>query len=353
MELALARLIPRLRERGIRHAVAALRGPADIRDRFDASVGVCCMAAPPNDPRLPLRLARLIGRLRPSVIHARNWGAWPDIALARLLVPPRVPLVFSFHGLTTTSRMPFRRRLACRMLAAMTTHLFTVSRPSRRILVEDLHLPRRRIGIIYNGVDTELFSPPRRRRRRGRFVVGTVGSLKPVKNQSLLVRACADLAAAGTDVELRIAGDGPDRQMLADLAASTALAGRLKLAGRLDDVPAFLRRLDVFALPSDSEGHPNALMEAMACGLPCVATRVGAVGDVLDAGRAGVLVDPGDQAALAAALAALAADPARRADLGREARRRACERYSLEQMADAYASMYERLAARSRRGWNG
>ncbi len=119
--------------------------------------------------------------------------------------------------------------------------------------------------------------------------------------------------------------------------------------GHVADVPAFLRELDIFVLPSLSEAHPNALLEAMACGLACVGTRVGGVPEVLEERRRGLLVNAGDTGGLANAMAALAIDVDRRRGLGVLARERVCRAYGLDKMVEAYAALYEGLACGSRR----
>lgn len=339
----MSRVVRGTSELGFRHSIVCLKGSAVIRDRFDSSVDIFCMHARPNEVALPLRLRKIIKQVSPTVIHARNWGAWLDVALARFLVSPRVPLIFSFHGLASVGKIPLRRRLACRVLARITTRIFTVSEAARRVMSEVLGVRASPIDVIPNGVDTESFRPGASRKRRAAFVIGSVGSLTPVKNHALLIRAAAELIAGGQDVELRLAGEGPEREALESLAESLGIGSRVRLPGYVADIPGFLEQLDAFVLPSRSEAHPNALLEAMACGLPCVATRVGGVPEVLDNGNAGLLVDAGDGGALARALAELATDPARRAILGRAARDRACREYGLGCMIDRYASLYEGL----------
>ncbi len=343
----MARVISGLSGERMRHTVAALREEPEMADRLPAPVRVHVMLSPPNELRLPLRLARLIRQDRPDVIHARNWGAWPDTVAASLLVRPRVPVVLSFHGLGRAGFMPWRRRAASFLLARMAAALFTVSEESKRLMVGRWGWPAARTQVIPNGVDTSLFTPAERPDRDGPLVVGTVGNLRPVKNQAMLVEACGRMAAAGHDVALHIAGEGEERGRLLALAESAGLRGRLRLFGRVDDIPGFLRQLDLFALTSDSEQHPNALNEAMACGLPCVATRVGCVDELLDGGRCGRIVAPGDVTALTAALTDLAAEPALRQPLGRLVRERACRQYSLEVMLARYEALYGEVAGRS------
>ena len=112
MELAMGRVIGRLTGNGMRHSVACLKGDAEIAARLPAETDIHCLHSRPNEPQLPARLGRLVRRVRPTVIHARNWGAWPDMAVGRLLAWPIVPMIFSFHGFGKAGYMPLRRRLA-------------------------------------------------------------------------------------------------------------------------------------------------------------------------------------------------------------------------------------------------
>jgi len=246
--------------------------------------------------------------------------------------------------------MPLRRRMASWVLARMTTHLFTVSEQSKQLLVSHWGWPAERTNVISNGVDTQQFCPVDGpvRPDSGRIVVGTVGNLRPVKNQAMLVRACGQLARQGVDVELRIAGEGDERAGLLALAEAVGFADRLTLAGRVDDVPGFLRELNIFVLSSDSEQHPNALNEAMACGIASISTRVGCAAELLGEGRFGDVIEPGDESALIDALARSIADPARRNDLAAKGCRHVRENFSMERMAQAYKAMYERVS-RARR----
>lgn len=346
MELGMARVINGLRDKDMRHSVACLKGEPRIAEHLPPTTEIHCLRSRPNEPQLPARLARLIRRIRPTVIHARNWGAWPDVAVARFLAPPIVPLIFSFHGLGQAGYMPLRRRLASRALVRLTTCLFTLSEQSKRMLVAHWGWPEKRVDVIPNGVDTNRFRPATAPRETDRFVVGTVGNLRTVKNHALLIRACAAAARDGVDLELRIAGEGAERDKLLGLARSLRFADQLSLVGRIENVPGFLNRLDLFVLSSDSEQHPNALNEAMACGLASVATRVGCVEELLDNGRCGRIVPPGDLEAMTQAIGKLAVDPPARDELGKNARRRVCEVYSLKHMLAAYERLYVKTSRR-------
>jgi glycosyltransferase involved in cell wall biosynthesis len=303
------------------------------------------MHAKPRDVSLPFRLRKLIQELHPTIIHVRNWGAWPDVACARLLTCPAVPLIFSFHGLEHPGPPARHIRLAFRILSQMTTHLFTVSQATRRMLIEQIGLPPHRIAVIPNGVDVNALSPARKRQRTGTLVVGSTGGLKPVKNHDLLVRACATAADAALDLELHIAGEGAERTRIEQTAKELGFENRLHLLGRIDNVPEFLNGLDIFVLPSNSEAHPNALLEAMACGLPCIGTAVGGIPETLEFGQTGLVVPPRDRSGLANAILFLAKDDALRQRLGSAARERACSVYSLQEMLRSYDRLYRRVAS--------
>ena len=350
MELTTVRLLCELADAdaGMCHAVACLKGDPEISDLLPAEVDVYCLHSEPNDILLPGRLNGLIRRWRPEVIHARNWGAWPDVSVARFFTGTRAPLILSFHGLGRAGYEPRRRRWASSVLARMATHLMTVSSEARRMLIERWGWPADRTEVIPNGVDTRVFKPVGRRQQADRLMIGAVGNLRSVKNHAMLVRAAAAVAAMGVPLEVRIAGEGEERGPLSQLARSLGFSDRLKLFGHVSDVSAFLQALDVYVLSSDSEQHPNSLNEAMACGLPCIATRVGAVSELLDEGCCGAIVAPGDEQAMIRALSDLLQDPAARVKLGVAARERVCRHYALATMVEAYRRMYTRLACRKR-----
>ncbi|HET9481828.1 MAG TPA: glycosyltransferase family 4 protein, partial [Candidatus Polarisedimenticolia bacterium] len=167
-----------------------------------------------------------------------------------------------------------------------------------------------------------------------------------------LVEAAVLLAERGVEFRLEIVGEGAMRSGLESriLAGGARLAERVRLTGRADEdgVLAVLRRAAVFVLPSRTEAAPVALMEAMSCGLACVASDVGGVGAMLDGGRCGVLVPAGDPQAMAGAIAGLLADPARRRTLGAAARDRALRHYRLEAAADALAAVWSRAVEEAR-----
>lgn len=337
MEGVLRRVVAGLGSRGIRHSVLLLSNDAPTLD-LDAPIH---RVRPwRRDPRMTLGLLRHLDALKPSVIHVRNPGAWLETAAASALHRPRCPLVWSFHGVDTLGALPWSGRVALETAARMTTRIFSVSEASKRYLAQLAGLAPARIEVIANGVDTEHFSPRREPRARSRFVFGTLGRLEPIKNHALLVDAFAELVRRELDVELRIAGTGALRARLEARVAEHGIQDRVRFVGHVGDTPRFLRELDGFVLSSDGEGHPNALLEALACGLPAIATAVGGVHEVLDGGRAGILVPPGSTGPLAAAMATLCGSRELERTLAERARARVVESYGLGRMLEVYEALY-------------
>jgi glycosyltransferase involved in cell wall biosynthesis len=245
-----------------------------------------------------------------------------------------------------------RRRLGRRLASLLVDRIVIVSDDLHRSMRSDLAVRAAKLRVIRNGVDAELFRPPPERdvlRRRLGFaaddlLVGTTGRLEEVKNQQLLIEAAARLVPKYPRLRIVLVGDGGRRAALEELRGRLGLERRVVFAGACDDVPAWLGVLDVFALPSHAEGTSVALLEAMAVGLPVVATRVGGSPDLVEDGACGRLTPPGDADALARALDGLLASPQLRREYGGAARARACERHTVERTVADYRTLYESLA---------
>ena len=218
-----------------------------------------------------------------------------------------------------------------------------------RAELEAAGCPGGRIAVIPNGVDLTRFHPdPAARTAGGRRQLGLpdgplvvfAGRLDPQKGLHTLLAALRAPALAAAGVHALLLGDGPQRADLAQAVAQDGLADRVLFRGVVEDVAPYLRTADVFAFPTLGEGMPNALLEAMATGLPCVASAVGGCRDVLTDGATGLLVPAGEAAAFQAALEALVASAALRTRLGAAARQAAVVRFGLARMVDRYEACY-------------
>ena len=195
-----------------------------------------------------------------------------------------------------------------------------------------------RVHVIPNGVTVERFTPvPGVRPVR---TIVTVANLRREKAHDVLLRAAALLAPSHPHLSFVIAGDGPLAAELRDMARRLGLGDRVRFVGHVEDVPSLLGSANAFVLPSISEAFPNAAIEAMAAGLPVVASAVGGLLELVDHGRTGLLVPPSDPSALAAAIASLDADPERASRLGAAAREDVAHRYSFDRMVRSFEDLY-------------
>jgi glycosyltransferase involved in cell wall biosynthesis len=200
-------------------------------------------------------------------------------------------------------------------------------------------LPSARIHIIPNGVTTPAGGLGMRRGRPVTAIL-TVANLRAEKAHEVLLAAAAELRPRYPYLRYVIAGDGPRLAELRALASSLGLDGQVTFLGHREDVPALLADADAFVLPSRSEAFPNGAIEAMAAGLPVIASRVGGLVDLIDEGRTGLLVEPDDPRALAAAIESLVVSPARAEVLGACARDEVSRRYSFERMVRGFEDLY-------------
>ena len=194
------------------------------------------------------------------------------------------------------------------------------------------------IRVIPNGVDTAGCLGARESRPIRTIL--TVANLRREKAHETLLEAVARVAPAHADLRVLIAGDGPRAAELRALARKLGVAGRVEFLGHRDDVEALLMEADVFVLPSRSEASPNSVLEAMAAGVPIVASAVGGLLELVQPGRTGLLVPPDDASALARAIESLLADAGRARALGEAGRAAVAQRYSFDRMARAFEDLY-------------
>jgi glycosyltransferase involved in cell wall biosynthesis len=289
-------------------------------------------------------------RHRIAVAHSHEfsmavYGAWAARRAG-------IPHLITMHGSRYYAGR-LRRRAALRGGIAISGRTVAVSNSLARHICRDLWIRRSQITLIPNGVPPVCSEPAslRQELRLGpadRLLV-SIGNLYPVKGHRYLVDALALLADRYPGVHLAIAGRGDEADALISQAALHGLASRVHLLGLRADIPTILGAADIFVLPSVSEALPLALLEAMFAGRPIVATDVGDVSAVLAHGNAGVLTEPRNAAALAAAIDTLLKDPDRARYFGSRARSRALAEYTLSRMAERYAAVYIALVGCSPR----
>ena len=350
MELGVAKLVNAFDRRRITSSICSCRPATSAKARLASDVRLHELnRRDGNDPMIVGRLAALFRRERPHVVHTHAWGTLCEGVLAARLA--RVPIIV--HGEHGTMSTHPRNLLVQRWVWSRVDQVLSVSSRLAERMAREVSFPLERIRTIRNGVDLTRFQRANRAAARASlglddaaFVVGTVGRLVPVKNQALLVEALTLLAARSVCMTALVAGEGPLREDLQQRVNAAGLASRVRLLGERSDVEQVMAALDVFTLTSTSEGMSNTIQEAMAVGVPVVATHVGGADELVEDGLTGVLVPSENATALADALEGLFRDPARRARFGDAGRERAEREFTLARMVREYEDLYLRLAAK-------
>jgi glycosyltransferase involved in cell wall biosynthesis len=316
--------------------------------------------SPLRDLVATIRLARLIRRERPQILHTHTAKAGTVGRVAALLAGSHRPpiIVHTFHGHVLRGyfgplRSRFFRQLE-RWLASKTTALIAVSPQVRDDLVALGVAPKERFVVIRLGIELDervaaesTNGRADNRRYLGipgdRFAVGWIGRMTAVKRTDDILVAFKRLRDSGIDAVLCLVGDGPDRPELERRAHELGVIRDTVFLGYQEDVAPFYSAFDALILPSSNEGTPVSAIEALAAGRPVVATRVGGVPDVVRDGEDGFLVEAGDTDELADRLEQLARDPALRKRMGKQGRERVLPRYAVDRLVQDVDELYRSL----------
>ncbi len=360
LENGIVNLINRMPAETYRHAIIALTEVSATfakRIRRDDVRFFSLNKGAGHGVKLYPQLYRLFRQLAPAIVHTRNLAALEATLPAWLAgVPARI---HGEHGRdvgdldgTRPSYLWLRRGFR-----PFVTRYIALSRELEEYMTQRVGIPARRIAQIHNGVDAESFRPAQAGRallpgypfgQAGEWLVGTVGRMQPVKDQLTLARAFIRVLELAPDaaqtMRLVMVGDGPLKRQVEALLATAGIVDLVWLPGERSDVAEIMRGLDCFVLPSLAEGISNTILEAMASGLPVIATAVGGNGELVAAGTTGVLVPAGDTEAMAQAMLGYFVDRQRAARHGCAGRARVEQLFSLDAMVDRYRREYDALS---------
>lgn len=344
LEMVVASLAQQMRRRFQLHVIC-LEGLGPITSRFEHSgVAVECIGRPDTSiARSILTLRRRLKAIRPDVIHTHNEKAHIRGALATFGLRRAPALVHTRHG---ESRAAGWAAVANRLAVWRSGFLISVSEQASAISRAE-GAPSPRVRVIRNGIDIVRHDPAVRRDAMRTRVVA-VGRLTPVKDLPTLLHAVRIVADADASFRLDVVGDGLSRPSLERLCRELRLERHVTFHGTRDDVLGVLSEARLFVQASLSEGISLTLLEAMAAGVPIVATRVGGTPEVVDHGVTGLLVPPSDPEALAAAMLTVLNDRSMAQRMSDAARRRAERSFNVRQMAASYEALYEEAVTRPR-----
>jgi glycosyltransferase involved in cell wall biosynthesis len=323
-----------------RVVVVCLRGSGPLEKPLQAAgIEVVALHKPEGvDFSTARRLTRLVKDRGVDVVHTHNPLVHHYGVIAARLAS--IPVVSTVHGLNNLEKLG-KSSLVYLATSPFTQRIVVVCGMAREFFLDRLPLPRKKFSVVYNGIPVEPFLQLPRKAPSGEFVFGTIGRLVPIKDHESLLNAFLRLSGKHPRCRLEILGDGPLRAELERRSETLGLSGRVFFRGANSDVRDFLTSLDAFVLSSKSEGLPMTILEAMAGGLPIVATAVGGIPEVVDGVGCGWTAPPCNPAALADAmeLALLAPDLREKGQRGRAA---AAAGFSLEKMSADYELLFQK-----------
>ncbi|MCG3148424.1 MAG: Glycosyltransferase Gtf1 [Verrucomicrobiae bacterium] len=343
LERVVINLVGRFRDSGYRQFIVCLEtgGPfADEIAKLGANV-IVLGKKPGMSWRTIRQLATLFRQEHVQIVHTHNPPPHFHGVLAGLLagVPVRV---HTKHGRNYPHMK--KRVLLNRVLSWFTDAIVPVSDNAGTVALEIEKVNPKKVWRIWNGVDTELYRPQSTVHRPQS--IATVARLSPEKDQQTMLLAFRLVVDQLPAARLVFIGDGPCLPVLRDTTAKLKLTGHVEFLGARNDVAALLPEFTVFTLSSVTEGISMTLLEAMACGVPIVATDVGGNREIVQPPACGLIVPARDPQALATAYLELLRDLARCAKMGAAGRQRVVEHFSLESMVRQYSDLYDELLKR-------
>ena len=295
--------------------------------------------------------AKVLDDVRSDILLTANWGSieW-HLANRGKRACPHIHFEDGFGADESINARRFTRDITRRIVFSLTkntrpTAFVAPSRELASVFTTAWGASPDNVHFIQNGIDMDAF-PMDNRASRASVTIGSVGALRAEKRIDRLIRVFAMLE--NKNARLLIVGDGPERDNLERLARELGVSQRVSFAGLQTDVASYYGQMDVFALTSDTEQMPISLIEAMATGLPVIATRVGDVPVMLGSQSESFIVPPSDEAGFANSLSRLVGDAGKRESLGRNNAHTARARFSHAAMLDTYRNLFEELAARGR-----
>jgi len=310
-----------------------------------------------NDLSIPFKIASFCKERNVDIIHSLGWATYAEGLLAAKLRSKKRRFIYAYRGKTMedTVRIPRRRITAQRFFSNYCDAILTNSKVSRNEYAREIGINPEKISVVYNGVDVDRFiseidsSDINETRkafgiRDDDIVVGSVARFDPVKNLDGLVRTFSGLNEdAHERCKLLLIGDGPELEKVQSLSRNLGLDEKVIFTGMRQDIPECLSVMNIYVQPSHFENVPNSILEAMAAGLPVIATDVGGIREVVVHKETGFLVEPDNERELVQSIDFLIRHPGKRREMGERGRKRVMSFFSIEKMVSEYEELYEQI----------
>jgi len=355
LENGIINLVNNMDDFKFENTVCCLTQGGDFEKRLNKNIKVSKMFKKPgNDYQLYIKLIKYLKEIKPTIVHTRNWAGMDGIIAAKMA---RVPIIIhGEHGfeiadlISQNRKRKFIRKL---VLSTMVDKIVTVSKNLKNRLINEIKIKPEKIIHIPNGVDTNKFNIYRKEFTRKKFgfkkedfIIGIVARLDPIKNHKTLFFAFKEIVKNYPQVKLIIVGDGPLREELKEKSYQLGIKNKVIFMGERDNVSEILKTFDIFVLPSLNEGMSNTILEAMATGIPVIASNVGGNPELVIDGRTGFLFSPNDVESLVQKIKTYILHPELKQKHGYNARKRVEEKFSLDQMVRRYEELYVELVER-------
>jgi len=363
-EMGAVRLIQSFEDSTFVHAICSISPNVSMKNILPEGINCYSLGLDGRSYTAFIPLLRLLRSTQTDIAHVNNLAPWCDVAVASKLAGCHC--VETFHGVEEEQiKFPGWRRGLLRTACALSSRVAAVSEASKNLLVKLTGIKGQKIQVIPNGVDTDLFGSPvsEEEKRKIRisyhlpengFLFGCVSALRPVKDHEGLIKAFSlfmssnESVARQKNANLVLVGDGPLASQLQLYSRQLGIQENVIFIGRRNDVNKLLQALDGFVLNSKTEGMSYAILEAMASGLPVIATNVGANAELIHHGTEGYLYSPGDLKSLTGFMADLIGNEAYLLKMKEAARKKIVEFYSIHKMVSSYKDLYEEVLSKEK-----
>lgn len=344
LENGVVNLINSLPEDQFDHVIICMTDYTDFKDRLKRDIPCFALHKKPGkDFMVYYRLWKVLRKTKPDIVHTRNINT-----LEAMLPALFAGVHYRIHGehgrnMIDTDGMNKRYLMIRQFFRPLVNKYIVLSQEMKDWLLNTVKVKANKTVQIYNGVDINRFQPVQKQ-LSGSLNIGTVGRLQEEKDQMNLVKAFVLLNQSYPEYKdlltLSLVGDGPLKEKISDYCQQKNVTDQVNLLGAKDDVPQQLKKLDLFVLPSLCEGLSNTILEAMASGLPVIATNVGGNAELVVEGETGFIVPPADPQALAEAINRYVENPSLLLKHGAAGRKRIEDFFAIEKMVSAYAQVY-------------
>lgn len=352
LENGVVNLINNLNSERFEHAICCIDSSGPMAERINRPVEIFSLdKGEKRDYLLPIKITGIINEVRPDIVHTRNWGAVDGILGAKFAGIKYI--IHGEHGREASDpegRNGKRKRIR-KALSPWISQFVAVSRELNDWLIHDVGISSKKVIQIINGVDTEIIKPTMSKTELkseiglspDTFVIGSVGRLDPVKDHETLLKAFAGAVKKHCDrkMALIIAGSGPLKNKLIATAGKLNIGHNVIFTGERDDIIQLYNCMDIYVLPSIAEGISNTILEAMASGLPVLASNVGGNLELIDQNRNGFFFFPGNREELASLIGRYVDNYSLVTEHGSNSRQRALNNFSLHYMTERYGDLYQ------------